>query len=78
MSLDKKYNIPLETVNRMVNDGVISCSAVIYEAVYEAYKNYKLANPEKSKSQIFYTIANNMNMSDANVRKIVYLKGKKS
>jgi len=36
--LSKKYNIPVETVNRMVKDGVISCSWVGHEEVYQMWK----------------------------------------
>lgn len=73
MSLAKKYDIPLETVQRMVKDGVISCSAVRYEEVYDAYKKYKTVSPNKSDVQISYEIADQMNMSDTSVRKIIYL-----
>lgn len=78
MSISNKYNIPLETVKKMVKDGVISCSAVRYEEVYEEYKKYKLASPDKSDSQIFYDMSDQMNMTDAAIKKIVYIMGKKS
>jgi hypothetical protein len=78
MSIEKKYNIPLETVQRMVKDGVISCSAVRYEEVYEAYLKYKTSSPGKSDSQIFYAMSDQMNMSDSSIKKIVYIMGKRS
>lgn len=78
MSLSKKYNIPMETIQKMVNDGVISCSAVRYEEVFEEYKKYKLESPGKSDSQIFYEMSDQMHMSDASIKKIVYIMGKKS
>lgn len=78
MSISNKYNIPLETVKQMVKDGVISCSAARYDEVYDAYKKYKTENPDKSDSQIFYSMSDQMNMSDSAIKKIVYIMGKKS
>lgn len=78
MSLSKKYNIPIETIKKMVNDGVIACSAERYEEVFEQFKKYKLADPTKSNSQIFIEMSEQMNISDASIKKIVYIMGKKS
>lgn len=35
--LSKKYNIPCETVNKMIKDGIISCSWTVYEEVYKQW-----------------------------------------
>lgn len=79
MSLSNKYNIPLETIQRMVKDGVISCSAVRYEEVYDAYKKYKAQNPDKSDSKIFCEMSDQMSdMTDSSIKKIVYIMGKRS
>lgn len=39
--LSKKYNIPPETVNKMIKDGIISCSWVGHEEVYKMWQNGK-------------------------------------
>ncbi len=39
--LSKKYNVPPETISKMINDGVISCSWPNYEDVYKLYKEGK-------------------------------------
>lgn len=59
--LSKKYNIPAETVTKMIKDGVISCSWSNYEEVYELYKK------GMSTSEIsFHT-----KMSERNVRYVL-------
>lgn len=37
--LSNKYNIPEETVKKMIQDGVISCSWPGYEEVYNLWKS---------------------------------------
>lgn len=39
--LSNKYNIPPETVNKMIKDGVISCSWPTYDRVYELHQSGK-------------------------------------
>lgn len=36
--LSNKYNIPEETVKKMIQDGVVSCSWPGYEEVYSLWK----------------------------------------
>lgn len=36
--LSQKYNIPADTVNKMIKDGVISCSWAGYDQVLELWK----------------------------------------
>lgn len=48
MSLSEKYNIPKETVVKMVNDGVISCSWPSYEHIYYVYKKHKGVDKESA------------------------------
>jgi len=79
MSISNKYNIPLETVRQMVKDGTISCSVARYDEVFDAYKKYKTEHPDKSNSQIFYELSEQMtNITYESVKKIVYIMGKKS
>lgn len=57
MILSDRYNIPAETVNKMIKDGVISCSWSTYEQVYT------MRNDGKSISEIAY----HTRMSERNV-----------
>lgn len=41
--LSKKYQIPAETIKRMIDDGVISSSWPNYEDVYRMFKEGKSA-----------------------------------
>jgi DNA-binding transcriptional regulator LsrR (DeoR family) len=59
--LSKKYNIPSETVNKMIKDGIISCSWPGYEQVYELWKQGKTQTE----------IADITHMTDRNVRYIL-------
>lgn len=71
MSLAKKYNVPQETIKRMVNDGVISCSWPMYEEIYAMYQK-SMSIGGKSKTQIFYEIAEAKGISERTVKNIVY------
>lgn len=71
MSLSDKYNIPKETVQRMVNDGVISCSWPMYEEIYAMYKN-SMSIGGKTKTQIFYEIAEAKNVSKRTVEYVIH------
>jgi len=68
MSISNKYNIPQETVNKMVKDGVISCSWPMYEEVYNMFLSYPQG---KSKTQIYYEIAEKKGISERTVRDII-------
>jgi hypothetical protein len=37
-NLSNKYNIPAETLKKMLKDGVISCSWARWEEIYDCYK----------------------------------------
>lgn len=69
MSLSNKYNIPQETVNKMVQDGVISCTWPAYEEIYAMYKGYSASG--KTKTEIYYEIAERKNMSESSVKHII-------
>jgi hypothetical protein len=69
MSLSNKYNIPQSTVNKMVKDGVISCTWPRYEEVYDMYKSYSSSG--KTKTEIYYEIAERTRISEHTVKMIV-------
>lgn len=70
MSLSEKYNIPKQTVQRMVNDGVISCSWPMYEEIYEMYKK-SMAIGGKTKTEIYYEIAEAKGVSERTVKYVI-------
>jgi DNA-binding NarL/FixJ family response regulator len=39
--LSDKYNIPAETVNKMIKDGIISCSWTTYDEVHRLFSEGK-------------------------------------
>lgn len=78
MSLDKKYNIPAETVKRMVNDGVISCSVLRHHEIFDVYQSIKAADPSRRTWDIYCDVANECHVQPELVKKVVYLFGKKS
>lgn len=71
MSLSKKYNIPNETVQRMVNDGVISCSWPMYEEIYAMYCQ-SISCGGKTKTEVYYEIAEKKKVSEKTVRDVVH------
>jgi hypothetical protein len=74
MSLSDKYGIPQETVNQMVKDGVISCKYPRHEEVYNLYKTY--SGSGKTKTDIYYEMADKLKMSFETIKKIVAQMGK--
>lgn len=67
MSLSEKYKIPKETVQKMVNDGVISCSWPMYEQIYAMYQA-SMSIGGKTKTEIFYEIAEAKKVSAETVK----------
>lgn len=78
MSLDKKYNIPAETVHKMVRDGVISCFVIRDHEIYDAYNSRKAACPECRTWDIYCDVGAKFRLTPEVVKKVVYLFGKKS
>jgi len=72
MSLDKKYQIPAETVKKMVQDGVISCSIARHHEIYDYYLSFKSTCSGKSNAEIFFHVAEKMKVSESSVKAIVY------
>lgn len=59
--LSDKYNLPQETVKKMISGGVISCCWVGYEEVYKLWKEGKSMSDialttGRSKSSVFLII----------------------
>lgn len=68
-TLSNKYNIPQEVVDKMIKDGVISCTWPAYEEIYQMYK--ASLNSGKSKMQIYYDIAIAKGVSETTVRTVI-------
>lgn len=71
MSLSKKYGIPAEVVNKMINDGWISCSVPMYEKIYKEYQE-SMSVGGKTQTTIFLEIAERNRVSEKTVQNIVY------
>lgn len=71
MSLSKKYNIPQETVQKMVKDGWISCSVPAYEKIYEDFQA-SMNVGGKSVTAIYHEVADKNHVSEKTVRDVVY------
>jgi hypothetical protein len=78
MSLDKKYNVPEETVKRMIRDGVISCSIDRDYKIFDNCLSVKNANPSLSILEVFSNVAENLGVNEASVMKAYYTIRKKS
>lgn len=78
MSLDKKYQIPAETIKNMVKDGVISFTAVRNHEIYDYYLSYKASNPSKCTMDIYQEVADHYSLSGDSIRVIVTSFVKKS
>lgn len=76
MSLDKKYQIPIETVKRMVKDGVISCSIARNYEIYDYFLSMKSQNPLLANVDLITKVSENMRVSESTVEKVVYTFGK--
>lgn len=71
MSLADKYNIPKATIQRMVQDGVLSCTWPMHEEVYEMFKKSMSAGG-KTKTEIYIEIAEKKGLAERTVRGIIY------
>jgi hypothetical protein len=69
MILSNKYNVPQQTIDKMVKDGVISCSWPRYEQIYQAYKSARVAG--SIKTRIIMEVAEKEKVSERTVRDII-------
>lgn len=76
MSLAKKYQIPIETVKRMVKDGVISCSIDRNYEIYDYFLSMKSQNPLLANVDLITKVSENMHVPESTVEKVVYTFGK--
>lgn len=67
MSLSEKYHIPKETINKMVNDGVISCSWPKYEEIYEDFTR-TTSGSAKNITAVYIELAERHHVSEKTVR----------
>jgi hypothetical protein len=72
MTIENKYGIPRETVQRMVNDGVIPCSVKNRYEIYDLFQQLKSQCTACTVVSIMHEVAEKRNESFENVRKIIY------
>lgn len=70
MSISNKYNIPPETVTKMVKDGVISGLSPRNAEICEQYRTL-IAKGGKSKAEIQRDLADQYETCDRNIRYII-------
>lgn len=69
MILSNKYNVPQETIDKMVKDGVIACQWPRYEEIYQAYKKARV--PGSIKTRVILDVADKSGISERYLRQII-------
>lgn len=69
MKLSNKYNVPQDTINKMVKDGIISHSWPTYERVYATYLSIK--NSGLNRREIYLEIASREKISEYTAKQII-------
>jgi hypothetical protein len=70
MSLSDKYNIPQSTVNKMIQDGLISCSWPQYEEIYTMFKK-GMTVPGAIKTKVILEVSEKTGVSERHIRTII-------
>lgn len=76
MSLENKYGVPKETIQRMVNDGVIPCFVKNHYEIYDHFKRLRDECPSCTIVALARKIEDSTGVDSENVRKIIYKFGK--
>jgi hypothetical protein len=69
MILSNKYNVPQQTIDKMVKDGIISTSWPMYEEVYKIYLSIKSTG--LSRGEIYMEVADRARISEATAKHII-------
>jgi hypothetical protein len=72
MTIENKYNIPRETVQQMVLDGVIPCSVKRKYEIHDLFQRLKSECPTCTVVSLVERIASEKNENFENVKKIIY------
>lgn len=67
MSLSKKYNVPQNAINEMIKDGWITCSAPMYEKIYEDFTRSS-SGSAKNITAVYIELAEKHHVSEKTVR----------
>lgn len=70
MSLSKKYDIPQDKIQNLIKDGWISCSAPMYEKIYQDFQA-SMSVGNKTKTAIIYEVASRNNVDEKTVRNVI-------
>ncbi len=77
MTIENKYGISRETVQRLVNDGIIPTSVKNRYEILEVFERKKNDCPSCKIQDLMYSTADQTHESFENVKKIIYKFGKK-
>jgi hypothetical protein len=69
MTIANKYNIPVDTIKKMVNDGILPCQTHRNDEIYTMYS--KIKNSGISKEKMYLDIAAHFKVSESSVRQVV-------
>lgn len=69
MKLSNRYNIPQETINKMIKDGVLSSKWPSYEEIYTLYLS--MISSGKSKEQLYQDIGEAKNIPSRTVKEMI-------
>lgn len=78
MILENKYNVPRETIKKMVSDGIISTSVVYHYEVLDMFQRFKNECPACPKVDLLQKVADERKEPFERIKKIVYELGKNS
>lgn len=71
MSLSKRYGIPEDAVKKMIKDGWITCSAPMYEKIYDDFVKSTSCS-YKSLTAVYNEVAEKNHVSEKTVRDVVH------
>lgn len=72
MSLENRYGVSKEVINKMVREGTIPCSVVRQHEILDRFKQMKSEDTTLSNLAIFRLIGDELNVSEKTIEKIVY------
>ena len=71
MSLSKKYDIPEDKIKNLIKDGWITCSAPMYEKIYDDFLR-STSSSYKSLTAVYNEVAEKNHVSEKTVRDVVH------
>lgn len=78
MTLENKYNVPRETLKKMVDDGVISTSVIRHYEIFDKYKRLRAECSGCTVQSLIYRVSDETRVPFDLVKWIVYKLCKKN